>query len=120
MHVHDVPVARFLAEHHRRARDERNTVAPRPWGRVPTDPFRLRVPFRPDDGEIVRYDAAEVEWRPITAPDVRLIELPQPGPVLAALVSVTVQVEKNCLRRGAPDVLQLAPGRAGIGPEVFV
>ena len=84
------------------------------------DPFRLRVPFAPDDGEIVRYDAAEVEWRPISAPDVGLIELPQPGPVLAALVSVTVQVEKNCLRCAAPDFLQLAPVEAGIGLEKFV
>src|SRR5467141_2868696 len=120
MHVHDAPVTRFLAEQHRRARDERNAVSPRLWGRVPTDPFRLRAPFAPDDGEIVRYDAAEVEWRPITAPDVRLIELPQPGPLLAALVGVTVQVEKNCLRCAAPDVLQLSPVEAGIGLEIFV
>src|SRR5580700_6040472 len=91
-----------------------------PVGRVLTDPFRLRMPFAPDDGEIVRYDAAEVEWRPIAAPDVRLIELPQLGPVLAALVSVTVQVEKNCLRCAAPDFLQLAPIEAGIGLEIFV
>src|SRR6516164_4273236 len=104
----------------RRARDERNPIPPRLWQRVPTDPFRLRMPFTPDDGEIVRYDAAEVEWRPIAAPDVRLIELPQPGPVLAALVSVTVQVEENPLRCAAPDVLQPAPVEAGIGLEIFV
>src|SRR5215470_2083128 len=120
MHVHDAPVACFLAEHHRRARDERNAVPPRLWRRVSTDPFRLGMPFAPDDGEIVRYDAAEVEWRPIAASDVRLIELPQPGPVLATLVSVTVQVEKNCLPRAAPDVLQLVPVETGIGLEIFV
>jgi hypothetical protein len=57
--------------------------------------------------QCVRYDAAEVEWRPIAAPDVRLIELPQPGPVLAA-------------RCAAPDFLQLAPVEAGIGLEIFV
>src|SRR6516164_379827 len=119
MHVHDAPVARFLAEHHRRARNERNAVAPRLWGRVPTDPFRLRVPIAPDDGEIVRYDAAEIEWRPIAAPNVRLIELPQPGPVLAALVSVTVQVEKDCHRCAAPDVLRGAPVEVGICLEIF-
>src|SRR4029077_19415675 len=82
MHVHNAPVARFLAEHHRRARDERNAVAPRLWRRVRAVPFRPRMPFAPDAGDIVRYDTAEVEWRPIAAPDVRLIELPQPGPVL--------------------------------------
>ena len=109
------------------AGDKRNAVAPRLWGRVSTDPFRLRVPFAPDDGDSVRYGAAEVEWRPISARDVWLIELPQPGPgpLLATLVTVTVQVEdasggrSRCLATGPSrswhwpgDIRARVPGRA--------
>src|SRR5215472_11965799 len=60
MHVHNAPVARFLAEHHCRARDERNAVAPRLRGRVPTDPFRLRMPFA---GTLVAVEARRGQYR---------------------------------------------------------
>src|SRR5438067_11539920 len=74
----------------------------------------------PDHRELVGYDPADVEWRPIAAGDILLIELPQPGPMLAALIGVAVEVEEHRLRRTAPDVLQRHPVEPGIDVEVLM
>ena len=74
----------------------------------------------PDHCEVVGHDPADVEWGPIAAGDVLLIELPQPGPLLAALVGMAVQVEEDTLRCAAPEVRQLLPVEPGIDFEIFV
>ena len=58
--------------------------------------------------------------RPVAARDVVLVELPQPRPMLAALVGMAVEVEKHRFWRGAPDVLQFDPVEAGVDIEVLV
>ena len=78
------------------------------------------MPFTPNNRELVRDDAADVERRPVAALYVGLIELPQPRPVLDALVGVAVQVEENGFRGGAPQLGQMAPVETGIDAEVFV
>src|SRR5690242_15725061 len=103
MDVHDPPVAQFLAEYHRRARNELGAVASRRGWWLLADPFRFGVPLAPDDCEVIGDDPADIERRPIAARDVALVELPQPRPMLAALVGVAIEVEKNRVRCGTPD-----------------
>src|SRR5580704_11017924 len=119
MRVDDPPVARLLAECHGRTRDEILTVGPR-WTGLITEPFGAGVALAPDHREIAVDDAADIERSPIAAHDIILVVLPQPRPLLAALVGMAIEVEEHGLRRAAPDFLQLLPIEAGVGIEVLV
>src|ERR1700722_9733497 len=90
MRVDDAPIAGFLAEHHGRAGDEILAVGSRGL-RIGADPFGARLAFAPDDGNLAVDDPADVERRPIAARDIVTIILPQPGPVLAALVGMPIE-----------------------------
>src|SRR5207302_3770600 len=95
MHVHDPPIAVLLAEHHRRAGDVLGAVTPCRGRRLAADPVRSGLAMAPQDREVVGHDPADVERGPVAARDVLFIELPQPGPVLAALIGMTVEVEEH-------------------------
>src|SRR6202162_4760347 len=109
MHVHDAPIALLLAEHHRRTGDMLGAVAARPGRRLSADPVGFGMPVTSIDGKSAGNDAADVERRPIAAGHVLLIKLPEPGPVLAALVGVAIEVEEHAFRGAAPDLRQRLP-----------
>src|SRR5438270_9981536 len=120
MHVDNAPVSALLAEYHRRARDVLIAVPARPHRRLLPDPIRAGVAMAPDHRQLVRDDAADVKRGPIAARDVLLIELPEPCPMRAAVISVAVEVEEHGLRHAAPQILQRLPIEAGVDIEVFV
>ena len=95
-------------------------IAPRDGRRLAADPVRFCVAMAPQDREVVRHDPADVERGPIGARDILLVELPQPRPVLPAVVGMAIEVEEHSFRRAAPDILQLDPVKPGVGVEVFV
>src|SRR5262245_54305683 len=92
MRVHDAPVAPLLAEYHGRAGNELLSAVMDVlgWGRL-SGPLALGAPMAPDDRHVVRHHAANVEGRPVARSHVLTVEFPEPEPMVAALVSVTVE-----------------------------
>src|SRR5205814_3398302 len=118
--MHYAPVSVFLAEYHRRARDMLVAVPARTHRRFLTDPIRASVAMAPDHRQLVRDDAADVKRRPIAARDVLLIELPEPRPMRAAVISMAVEVEEHSVRHAAPQIVQRFPIEPAVDIEVFV
>src|SRR5262245_61217663 len=64
--MHAPPLARFLAEHHGRARDELvAAIVDVPRRRLLAGPAAAGAAMTPDHGHVVGHDAADVERRPI-------------------------------------------------------
>src|SRR5205823_6325208 len=97
MHMDNAPVHVLLAEYHCRARDVLVAVAARTHGRFLTNPIRAGVAMAPDNRQLIRHDAANVKRSPIAARDVLLVELPEPCPMRAAVISVAIEVEEHGL-----------------------
>src|SRR6266851_5582855 len=121
MHMHDPPIAVFLAEYHGRARDELVAAV--------VDVFRRRLlpgPIAPGAAmapyhrHVVGHDAADIERRPVARLHVLPVIFPEPEPMLASFVGVAVEVEEPRLRRAAPDRIELLPVEAGVGVEVIL
>src|SRR6516165_3350613 len=121
MRVHHVPLAVFLAEHHGRAGDEfLAVVVDALRRRLLAGPVAPGAAMAPDHGHVAGDDAAEVERRPVARLHVLSVELPEPEPVVASPVGVTVEIEEHRLGRLAPDRIELFPIEAGIGVDVIV
>src|SRR5205814_4336416 len=103
------------AEHHRRTRDEFGVVVIDIfWRRLLAGPLPPRLAVAPHDAEIAGHDAADVERRPIGRSDVLAIELPEPNPVVAAVVGVAVEIEVDRVRRRTVDRRETLPIEAGV------
>ena len=87
--------------------------------RLGADPLPTGVAMAPHHGEIAGDDAPDVEGRPRARLHVLPVELPQTRPVVAAVVGVTVEIEKGRLGRRAEERLQVLPIKPGIHVEVL-
>src|SRR6516165_4139116 len=88
--------------------------------RLLAGPVAPGAAMAPDHGHVAGDDAAEVERRPVARLHVLSVELPEPEPVVASPVGVTVEIEEHRLGRLAPDRIELFPIEAGIGVDVIV
>src|SRR6187402_2074825 len=94
MRVHHAPGPLLLAEHHGRARDEfLAAVVDVLRRRLLAGPLSFGVAMAPDHGEIAGHHAADIERRPVGRRHVLTVELPEPDPVVPALISMAVEVE---------------------------
>lgn len=119
VHVDYAPFAAFLAEHHRRTRDEILVCMALARTRVATDPTQLGLAMAPGDGDVHTNDSADVVRNPLPSRHMLLVILPQLHPVIAAIVGVTVEVEEHGLGRTAPQlVAQGLPIEFRIGLKV--
>src|SRR5712692_174115 len=121
MRVHHAPVAAFLVEDHGRPRDEPVALvvnfARRP---ILADPVPVRIAVTPDHRHLVRDHPADVERRPVRPLHILLVERPQATPVIAAVVSVAVEIEECGLGQLAPDWIEPLPVEVLVRHDVFV
>jgi hypothetical protein len=73
----------------------------------------------PDDRQVIGDDAADIERGPVARRHVLPIELPQPKPMVATPVGVTVEIEEQRLGRLAPDRLELLPIETRIRVDII-
>ncbi len=119
MRVHHAPCAVLLAERHGRARDELGVVVVDVLRRrLLAGPLPPRLAMAPHHRELAGDYAADVERRPVGRQHLLAVELPQPDPVLAAAVSVPVQIEERRLGGRAEQRLQVLPVEPRIDVDV--
>ena len=87
-------------------------------GRLLASPMPPGAAVTPDHGHGVGDDAAQVEWGPVARLHVLAVELPKLEPMIASLVSVSVEIEEDGLRRLAPHRVELLPVEARIGIDI--
>src|SRR6516165_8147540 len=119
MRVYDAPFARFLAKHHGRTADEFiPAIVDVLRRRFLTGPIAPGAAVTPDHRKIVGDQAADIERRPVARRHVLAVELPQPEPMLAAVIGVAIEIEKGGLRRLAPERIELFTIEAQIRVDI--
>jgi hypothetical protein len=120
MGVDHAPLSIVLAEDHRRAGNElRIVVVYVARRRHFARPLPPGLAMAPDDREIICDCATNVIGRPITGLHVLPVELPKPGPVVATIVGMTIEIEVSCLGLRTENWLEVSPIEARIEVELL-